>query len=336
MSKIWEEIEALMIEQRELRTLYDSSATGIYDEPMIDGILSRLLRILTLLNRGDGLINVVCVRFIPKLKSVRSKLPVDKISAIDALIHEVHKSGMFAQHLIKGKDKEDIFNFLSELSAIRDPKQHDALIELINDSQQSLSVGVPGHALYGSIPFASLSRSNATAIRDTKERYAAMGIGVDVFNGHKVLDLGCNAGHMMFEAVSRGLPICFGLEKEDTHVRVGNQIAKYMGLEDHVKLICADVGVISREFLKKKTGIAQFDSVFCLAVDGYVVNPTRFYAALVDVTKDVCYFEPNNHKRTWNVDTVKALGFKGKITEVTVPYNTKEGSTRPAFICKKA
>lgn len=162
-----------------------------------------------------------------------------------------------------------------------------------------------------------------------------MGIGEDVFTDHTVLDLGCNAGHMLFEAVSRGMPKCFGIEKDPLQVKVGNQIAAYMGFEDVVKLICDDISPISRDFLKEKTDIAQFDSVFCLAVDGYVSNPDRFYGALVDITKDICYFEPNNHNRTWNVDTVKALGFKGDVREVTVPYNIKEGSTRPAFICKK-
>ena len=161
-----------------------------------------------------------------------------------------------------------------------------------------------------------------------------MEISPDCFTGKTILDLGCNMGHILFEAVAYGLPKCFGLESNKTHVDLGNTLAKYLGVENVITLIEADVSKLSPQFVKAKTGLDSFDVVFSLAVDGYVRNPQSYYRNMVEVTKEICYFEPNNHKREWNVDTVKALGFS-RVRKVIVPYNIAEGSKRDCFICYK-
>jgi len=327
---VWRIVEKHMVTQNELKRVYMMSASGVYNTELLDEVVTKFVVMMQAFRKSSAA--KTSNKFLPILEG--AKTDMEKMLAIDSLIHYAHSSGMFAQHLIKGKDKQEVFDFLSELSGIRDPWKHDTLMQSIKENQRALALGVPGHTLYGSIDFAAFKSVNSRAIRDTRARYAAMRIQPGAFTGKTLLDLGCSAGHMLLATVPYGLPICFGLEKDSTVVNVGNEIIKYMQFQDKIKLVCAGIDNLSGKMLKQLTGLSIFDIVFSLAVDGYVQSPDAYYKGLVDVTREICYFEPNNHKRTWNIDTVKALGFK-RVEEVSVPYNLKEGSERPCFICYK-
>ena len=330
---VWRVVAKHMITQNELKRAYKMDITGVYDTELLDEIISKFILMLEAFKKSiDGYAKKTSNKFLPILK--KAKTDAEKMRVIDSLIHYAHSSGTFAQHLIKGEGKQDILNFLVDLSSIRDPQKHTILMQLIKEKQRALTLGVSGHTLYGSINFIAFERINGGAIRDTCARYTAMKIQPNAFAGKTVLDLGCNVGYMLFETVSYGFPVCFGIEKDQAAVSVGNAIIEYMQFQNKIKLICAGINNLSQEMLKTLTGRNKFDVVFSLAVDGYIHPPDNYYKELVDITQEVCYFEPNNHKRTWNVDTVKALGFK-RVEKVDVPYNLKEGSKRPCFICYK-
>lgn len=331
---VWSTVEANMVTQNELRRLYKMSATGVFEDKLLNDIVARFLIMINAFAKGAG---DLALR--PKYAGYATELQkadtdLGKMFAIDRIINYIHTSGKIAQHFIKSKNKDEVYQFLSELSSIRNTEEYQELLTLLEKGRGSLSLGVGEHTLYGTIPYTGFATLNENAIRDTQARYEAMEIKPDAFTGKTVLDLGCSAGHMLLEAFKFGMPMSFGLEKDEIVVIVGNKIVKYMGFQDTIKLLCVNINNLSRNMLRTHADIEQFDIVFSFAVDRYVSSPSAYYKNLVDITKEVCYFEPNNHKRTWNIDTVKALGFRN-VKEVTVPYNVKEGSTRPCFICQK-
>jgi SAM-dependent methyltransferase len=161
-----------------------------------------------------------------------------------------------------------------------------------------------------------------------------MGIKEYSFTGKTLLDVGCNVGHMLFEATICGFPISYGLEQAPRIVEAGNAIADYLRALDRITIQQADANSLTVDALIELTGEAQFDVVFCFAVDGYVSTPKVFYKLLTTITKEVLYFEPNNHKIDWGIDFIKSWGFK-TVEMVTVPYDKSTGSTRNCFICRK-
>ncbi|KKL25309.1 hypothetical protein LCGC14_2406610, partial [marine sediment metagenome] len=81
--------------------------------------------------------------------------------------------GFYAQHLIQGKDKVDIINFLSELSGISNNDEYEKLMTQLKMGNIST---VPKHSLYSTIDLTGFEELNTTAIRDTRERFEAMDI----------------------------------------------------------------------------------------------------------------------------------------------------------------
>ena len=312
-----------IISQQALRRLYKMSITGLYDE-LLDEVVSHMVWILGKMKSTTGSSNLL------KMLTT-AKIDGEKMIAIDAVIHKTHTSGFYAQHLIQGTDKVDIINFLSELAGISNNDEYEKLMAQLQVPDIYVST-VPGHALYSTIDLIGFEELNKTAIRDTRARFEAMGIK-DTFAGKTLLDIGCNVGHMLFEATAYGFPISYGLEQAQYIVEAGNAIANYLKVVDRIIIQQADASSLTQSALKKLTGKEKFDIVFCFAVDHYVGNPEAFYRLLKDITKEVLYFEPNNHKIDWNVDTLLKLGFK-VVEKVIVPYDKNTGSTRECFICR--
>jgi len=311
-----------VISQHQLRRLYDMSVSGLYYDKLLDKIVSQMIYILGHMKSTVGS---------DKLCGVLTDAKTDgeKMIAIDGAIHQAHTSGFYAQHLIQGKDKVDIMNFLSELAGTVDNKHEDLMKQL---KAGNIST-VPPHSLYGTIDLTGFEDLNTGAIRDTRARFKAMNIKEHSFTGKTLLDIGCNVGHMLFEATTCGFPISYGLEQSAHIVDVGNAIADYLRVLDRITIQQADASTLTPDKLKELTGEKQFDIVFCFAVDGYVRNPKVFYKLLTSITSEVLYFEPNNHKIEWTADLIKSWGFKS-VEKVVVPYDKNTGSMRNCFICR--
>lgn len=324
-----------VIHRQTLRRLYKMSITGLYDE-LLDEVVSHMVWILSRMKSTVGSSDLL------KMLTT-AKTDGEKMIAIDTVIHKTHTSGFYAQHIIQGTDKVDIMNFLSELAGISNNDEYEKLMVQLQASNIST---VLGHALYSTIDLTGFEELNKTAIRNTRARFEAMGIKEYSFTEKTLLDIGCNVGHMLFEATTCGFPISYGLEQAPHIVAAGNAIADYLKISDRIIIKQADADSLTKDVLKKLTGKEKFDIVFCFAVDGYVgkyvknpvgkyvKNPEVFYRLLKDITKEILYFEPNNHKINWDVDTVLKLGFKS-VEKVIVPYDKNTGSTRECFICHK-
>ena len=193
---------------------------------------------------------------------------------------------------------------------------------------------VPKHSLYSTIDLTGFEELNTTAIRDTRERFEAMDIKEYSFTGKTLLDIGCNVGHMLFEATTRGFPISYGLDQSSHIVSIGNVIASYLHVSDRIVIKQADANNLTQNEIAKLTGEKAFNIVFCFALDGYIKNPEVFYSMLTDITQEILYFEPNNHKINWDTEGIKSWGFKS-VKKVIVPYDKNTGSTRECFICYK-
>jgi len=312
-----------LIDRQQLRRLYAMSVSGLYDDGLLDDIISRMVHILSKMKttQGSGELRVMLTR---------AKTGDKKMIAVDAVIHKAHTSGFYAQHLIQGKDKVDIMNFLSELAGIRDNRHEELMIEL---KAGNIST-VPGHVLYGTIDLTGFEELNKTAIRDTRARFDAMKIKEYSFTEKTLLDIGCNIGHMLFEATTCGFPISYGLDHDPYIVKVGNAVANYLRVADRISIQQTSANDLTKNIIKELTGEETFNIVFCFAVDGYVRNPEMFYKLLTGITREVLYFEPNNHKIAWSADLIKSWGFCS-VEKVIVPYDKSTGSTRDCFICYK-
>lgn len=311
-----------IIRQQTLRRLYKMSITRVYNE-LLDEVVSHMVWILGYMGSTAGSSALL------KLLT-NAKTDDEKMIAVDTVIHKTHTSGFYAQHLIQGTDKVDIMNFLSELAGISNNDEYEKLMAQLQASKIST---VPGHALYSTIDLMGFEELNKTAVRDTRARFAAMGIK-DTLAGKTLLDIGCNVGHMLFEATAYGFPISYGLEQAPYIVEAGNAIANYLKISDRIIIKQADANSLTKDELKTLTGKEKFDIVFCFAVDGYVENPEAFYRLLKDITKEVLYFEPNNHKINWGTEFIKSWGFKS-VEKVIVPYDKNTGSVRNCFVCHK-
>lgn len=312
-----------LISQQQLRRSYQMSVIGLYDSELLDDIVSRMCHILSRMKSTvkSGELRVLLTN---------AKTDDAKMIAIDTVIHKTHTSGFYAQHLIQGTDKVDIMNFLSELAGTGD-KLHEKLMEQLKASNIST---VPGHSLYSTIDLTGFEELNKTAIRDTRARFKAMNIKEYSFTGKTLLDIGCNIGHMLFEATTCGFPVSYGLEQSPHIAAVGKAIAKYLRVDEMITIQQADANRLTPSVIEELTGIMPFDAVFSFALDGYIKNPELFYQLLTNVTKEVLYFEPNNHKINWDVGRIKSWGFKS-VEKVMVPYDKHTGSTRGCFICIK-
>ena len=312
-----------VIPQQQIRRLYQMSISGVYDSELLDDTISLMIHILKHMKSSpeSGELRAICTA---------AKTDSEKMIAVDTVIHKAHTSGFYAQHLIQGTDKIDIMNFLAELAGIVDTRYEKLMIRLNVDDMST----VPGRSLYGTIDLTGFEDLNKTAIRDTRARFNAMDIKEHSFTGKTLLDIGCNIGHMLFEATTCGFPISYGLEHISGTVDIGNMIADYLRVSDRIIIQHADVNILTKSMLEQLTGKEQFDIVFCFAIDGYIRNPEVFYKLLTNVTKEILYFEPNNHKINWDTERIKSWGFTS-IKKVIVPYDKNTGSTRECFICYK-
>lgn len=171
-------------------------------------------------------------------------------------------------------------------------------------------VSTPGLA-YCSFSTSALTIHRHEARRDAAHRLDAFGLSEDVLTGKTALDLGCNAGAMLFEMTNRGLGRGLGLEFDQDKIILAREIAALSGLEN-LAFKTADIDTLNAD------DIGQFDFVMALAIEGHVNHPTRLYRLLGALTRETLFFEGNggcdtemvsNQLRDAGFASIEMLGF---------------------------
>ena len=123
--------------------------------------------------------------------------------------------------------------------------------------------------------------------RDAARRVAHFRLDREVVEGRSVLDLGSNAGAMLFQVSNFAPASGLGIEYDVDKVDLANEIATFAEIPnlhfeqgDIDQLDAAKVGV--------------HDIVFALAIESHVQDPARLYELLGEVTGDLLCFEGNH------------------------------------------
>jgi 2-polyprenyl-3-methyl-5-hydroxy-6-metoxy-1,4-benzoquinol methylase len=167
--------------------------------------------------------------------------------------------------------------------------------------------------------------------RNSSIRLQDFGITKQSLGGKTVLDLGCNAGGMLFEMQKYSPGQCLGVEYDSEKVLIAQQIAAYNGL-NNVKFIQADVDHTDAHQLS-----GPYDVVFCLALEKHIQNPPKLYELLSQVTREVLYFEGNSNTNPKKVKkALSEAGFRnirilGMSRDDVLPSN----NCRPLIVAEK-
>jgi SAM-dependent methyltransferase len=134
-------------------------------------------------------------------------------------------------------------------------------------------------------PRFSVSREESQ--RDAATRVAHFGLTRQDVEGTSVLDLGSNAGAMLFELSnfnpSRGL----GIEYDKDKVDLANEITEFADIPN-LRFEQGDID----ELVASELGV--FDTVLALAIESHVQHPDRLYTLLGQVTGRTLCFEGNS------------------------------------------
>ena len=145
--------------------------------------------------------------------------------------------------------------------------------------------------------------SPAEAQRDATKRVATFGLSREQVEGRTVLDLGSNAGAMLFEISNFAPARGYGIEYDQDKVDLANEIAEFAQIEN-VRFDQGDIDLLDAE------QVGVHDIVFALAIEAHVQQPERLYQLLGQVTGDLLCFEGN---ATCDMDAVReqltAAGF---------------------------
>jgi predicted RNA methylase len=123
--------------------------------------------------------------------------------------------------------------------------------------------------------------------RDATTRVAAFGLTADTVRGRTVLDLGSNAGAMLFELSNFAPSAGYGIEYDVDKVDLANEIATVADIPN-VRFEQGDIDELDA------TEVGVHDIVLALAIEGHVQQPDRLYQLLGHVTGDVLCFEGNS------------------------------------------
>ena len=144
--------------------------------------------------------------------------------------------------------------------------------------------------IYGSFSLSFLCVEPHEAQRNCAKRLAQFGIEESELKGYSLLDLGCNAGGMIFESQKYGPAISLGVEYDGDKVRVANRIAAFNGLNG-VEFIQANIDKLVVSDLSQQT----YDVVYCFALIEHLKDRNRLFRLLGAVTDRVLFFEGNSH-----------------------------------------
>ncbi len=172
--------------------------------------------------------------------------------------------------------------------------------------------------------------ARADAQRDAASRIARFGLTPTDVRGRRVLDLGSNAGAMLFELSNHGLKTGLGIEYDQDKVDLSREIAALSGLAS-LTFAQGDIDQLD------PTTLGTFDIVLALAIEAHVLDAPRLYWLLGEVTRGALYFEGNGNA---DVDAVRAslmaagfagVDYLGFCDDDIVPANNK----RPMLVARK-
>jgi len=167
--------------------------------------------------------------------------------------------------------------------------------------------------------------------RNSQMRLEDFGITRETIEGKTILDLGSNAGGMLFAVQKYGPKRCVGIEHDIDKVVISEKIGAYNGLSN-VEFIQVDI-----DFLEVSSLGEPFDVVFCLAIEAHVKKRQRLFELLSKLTGDILYFEGNSAKNTENIKkSLRRAGFVdvrflGTSQDDFIPAN----NCRPLFFARK-
>ena len=126
----------------------------------------------------------------------------------------------------------------------------------------------------------------AEAQRNAAERIARFGLRSRKAKMKTVLDLGSNAGAMLFELSNMGIRSGLGIEYDMDKVELSKEIAALSDLS-YLHFEQGDIDKLEAATL------GRFDIVLALAIESHVLDSDRLYRLLGAVTGSVLYFEGN-------------------------------------------
>ena len=188
---------------------------------------------------------------------------------------------------------EDAVAHLTEfIAAQHEPSAQDAIRERLLIASGSFRKKAGRHELrtkdvmYCAFSTPHFTISPAEAQRDATKRVATFGLTREQVEGRTVLDLGSNAGAMLFEisnfAPARGV----GIEYDQEKVDLANEIADFAAIEN-LRFEQGDIDQLDAD------EVGMHDIVFALAIEAHVQQPERLYRLLGQVTGDLLCFEGN-------------------------------------------
>jgi 2-polyprenyl-3-methyl-5-hydroxy-6-metoxy-1,4-benzoquinol methylase len=168
------------------------------------------------------------------------------------------------------------------------------------------------------------------AQRDAPRRLKKFGLTARKARGKTALDLGANAGAMLFEANNLGIASGLGIEFDQEKMTLATEIAALSNL-DNLRFEQGDIDELDAEKL------GTFDIVFALAIEAHVNDPDRLYRLLGQVASDTLYFEGNGNCDMDEVAAqLKAAGFvKFKSLGFCDDDRKRSNNNRPMLVARK-
>jgi len=142
--------------------------------------------------------------------------------------------------------------------------------------------------MYCAFSTPSFTVTKDEAQRDAARRLERFGITADLARGKSALDLGSNAGAMLFELNNLGVASGLGVEFDQDKVDLATEIAALSDL-DRLTFRQGDIDELDAAEL------GTFDIVLALAIEGHVQQPDRLYRLLGQLAASTLYFEGNGN-----------------------------------------
>jgi hypothetical protein len=177
--------------------------------------------------------------------------------------------------------------------------------------------------IYGSIDVPGFKQEGR---RDPKARLDQFRVNLA---GKTVLDLGCNAGAMSFEAFNRGASKVMGLELLAPRIDTARSIANFAGIDDRVSFYQHN---FDRAYAIPN---APFDVVFAFAIDHQTSCRLSLYRLLCEVTSEVLLLESSLQKEHHN-DIMNDLAHAGFKTVEYVGDSTASDRKKRCRMCYRA